>query len=87
MLRDPHAHARACNLVRAWLQVRVVKTRHLLRILEVIGLVFLVSACGHFFGWAAGTCKERSKEWEEEGYGLTWVPGRAGLRGGGGGGA
>jgi chloride channel 7 len=50
--------------------VRAIKTRHLLRILEVIGLVFLVSLIGHFFGWAAGTCKPYPPEWEEEGYGL-----------------
>ncbi len=51
-------------------QVRAVKTRHVLRILEVIGLVFLVSLVGHFFGWAAGSCKDQPTEWEEEGYGI-----------------
>lgn len=43
------------NSLRMWLwRMRAVKTRHLLRILEVIGLVFLVSLFGHFFGWTAG---------------------------------
>ncbi len=51
-----------------------MKTRHLLRILEVIGLVFLVSLVGHFFGWAAGTCKPLPEEWKEEAYGFRWAP-------------
>lgn len=55
-------------------QVRAVKTRHLLRILEVIGLVFLVSLVGHFFGWAAGTCQPLPEEWKEEEYGFRWAP-------------
>ncbi|KAG2454447.1 hypothetical protein HYH02_001466 [Chlamydomonas schloesseri] len=61
----------AFNSFRMWLwKVRAVKTRHVLRILEVIGLVFLVSLLGHFFGWAAGVCKPFPEGWEEEGYGL-----------------
>ncbi|KAG2485675.1 hypothetical protein HYH03_015647 [Edaphochlamys debaryana] len=75
----------AFNSFRMWLwKVRAIKTRHLLRILEVIGLVFLVSLVGHFFGWAAGTCRPLPEAWEEEGYGLTfncqseYVPGEEG---------
>ncbi|GIL89138.1 hypothetical protein Vretimale_16173 [Volvox reticuliferus] len=61
----------AFNSLRMWLwKVRAVKTRHLLRILEVIGLVFLVSLVGHFFGWAAGSCKQYPEDWVEEGYGI-----------------
>lgn len=61
----------AFNSLRMWLwKVRAVKTRHLLRILEVIGLVFLVSLVGHFFGWAAGTCQPLPEEWKEEEYGF-----------------
>ncbi|GLI59663.1 hypothetical protein VaNZ11_001600 [Volvox africanus] len=61
----------AFNSLRMWLwKVRAVKTRHLLRILEVIGLVFLVSLVGHFFGWAAGSCKQYPTDWVEEGYGI-----------------
>ncbi len=33
------------------------------RILEVIGLVFLVGLCGFFFSWAAGTCVEMPEDW------------------------
>lgn len=33
------------------------------RILEVIGLVFLVGLCGFFFAWAAGKCIEMPEDW------------------------
>ncbi|KXZ44967.1 hypothetical protein GPECTOR_60g745 [Gonium pectorale] len=63
----------AFNSFRMWLwKVRAVKTRHVLRILEVIGLVFLVSLVGHFFGWAAGQCKPYPEDWLEEGYGIRY---------------
>ncbi|GFR49429.1 hypothetical protein Agub_g11486 [Astrephomene gubernaculifera] len=61
----------AFNSLRMWLwKVRAVKSRHLLRILEVIGLVFLTSLVGHFFGWAAGQCKPFPDDWLNEGYGI-----------------
>jgi len=33
------------------------------RILEVLGLLALVSVCGFFFAWVAGTCIEMPEDW------------------------
>ncbi|MEW5297643.1 MAG: hypothetical protein WDW36_000839 [Sanguina aurantia] len=62
----------AFNSLRMWLwKARADKNRHLQRIGEVIGLVFLVSLCGFFFGWTAGTCMPVPSDWGED-YGLTF---------------
>eukprot|EP00197_Chlamydomonas_leiostraca_P009699 CAMPEP_0202866324 /NCGR_PEP_ID=MMETSP1391-20130828/7318_1 /ASSEMBLY_ACC=CAM_ASM_000867 /TAXON_ID=1034604 /ORGANISM="Chlamydomonas leiostraca, Strain SAG 11-49" /LENGTH=886 /DNA_ID=CAMNT_0049546257 /DNA_START=42 /DNA_END=2702 /DNA_ORIENTATION=+ len=54
----------AFNSLRMWLwKLRAAKTLHIQRILEVVGLVFLVGLCGFFFGWAAGKCIELPEDW------------------------
>lgn len=56
----------AFNSMRMWLwKLRAAKTLHVQRILEVIGLVFLVGLCGFFFAWAAGKCIELPANWYE----------------------
>ncbi|GFH09782.1 uncharacterized protein HaLaN_04991 [Haematococcus lacustris] len=63
----------AFNSLRMWLwKLRAAKTRHLQRIFEVIGLVFLVGLCGFFFSWTAGTCIELPESW--------WINKAAGKR-------
>eukprot|EP00879_Flechtneria_rotunda_P004542 GHRR01004797.1.p1 GENE.GHRR01004797.1~~GHRR01004797.1.p1 ORF type:complete len:1031 (+),score=332.52 GHRR01004797.1:561-3653(+) len=60
----------AFNSMRMWLwRLRASKTRHVLRIAEVIGLAFMVVTCGFFFTWSAGKCIPKNPEWGEE-YGI-----------------
>jgi chloride channel 7 len=53
-------------------RVRASRTRHVLRIAEVLALAVLVQACAFFLPWAAGRCVARNPEWGEE-YGVRCV--------------
>lgn len=61
------------NSLRMWLwKVRASKTRHVARILEVVGLVLLCQVCAFFFSWAAGKCIPKNPNWGEE-YGMKFL--------------
>ncbi|WIA21477.1 hypothetical protein OEZ85_000682 [Tetradesmus obliquus] len=63
----------AFNSMRMWLwKLRASKTRHVLRIAEVIGLAFMCTTCGFFFAWTAGKCIPKNPEWGEE-YGIKFL--------------
>ncbi|GBF97646.1 H(+) Cl(-) exchange transporter [Raphidocelis subcapitata] len=53
-------------------RVRASKTRHVLRIAEVIGLAILVQMAAFFFSWAAGRCLPKNPEWGES-YGFRFT--------------
>lgn len=50
----PHPHT-VCT--------RVHTGTHTQRILEVLGLLVLVGACGFFLAWAFGTCVDLPEDW------------------------
>ncbi|KAF6253336.1 chloride channel [Scenedesmus sp. NREL 46B-D3] len=63
----------AFNSMRMWLwKLRASKTRHVLRIAEVIGLALMCTTCGFFFAWSAGKCIPKNPEWGEE-YGIKFL--------------
>lgn len=63
----------AFNSMRMWLwRLRASKTRHVLRIAEVIGLALLVVTLGFFLSWAAGRCIPKNPDWGDE-YGLRFM--------------
>lgn len=60
----------AFNSMRMWLwKLRASKTRHVLRIAEVIGMALMVCTCGFFFSWSAGKCIPKNPEWGDD-YGM-----------------
>lgn len=60
----------AFNSMRMWLwKLRASKTRHVLRIAEVIGMALMVCTCGFFFAWTAGKCIPKNPDWGDE-YGF-----------------
>lgn len=63
----------AFNSMRMWLwRLRASKTRHILRIGEVIGLALMCCTASFFFAWAAGKCIPKDPDWGEE-YGVRFL--------------
>lgn len=61
----------AFNSLRMFLwRLRASRTRHFLRIAEVVGLALLVCVCAYFLSWAAGTCMPLNEEWQNPHYGM-----------------